>query len=96
MESHAAILPRNLPAFGTESRHGRASSPPVLEGVLDQVGIEVAGVVGDLAPIDPRIHPQVAAARSELLSLRDDDVFTMGLGVILDAVETAARRTAVR
>ncbi len=48
--------------------------------------------LGDLAPIDPRVHPHVARVRAELSVLRDDDVFAMGLDVILDAAERAAGR----
>jgi AcrR family transcriptional regulator len=48
--------------------------------------------LGDLAPIDPRVHPHVARVRTELSSLRDEDVFAMGLDVILDAAERAADR----
>jgi AcrR family transcriptional regulator len=45
--------------------------------------------LGELAPIDPRAHPHVAKARRELSSLRDAEVFAMGLDVILDAAERA-------
>ncbi|MGW5239837.1 TetR/AcrR family transcriptional regulator [Monashia sp. NPDC004114] len=48
--------------------------------------------LGDLAPIDPGVHPHVARVRAELSSLRDDDVYAMGLDVILDAAERTAER----
>jgi AcrR family transcriptional regulator len=50
--------------------------------------------IGDVGPVDPHRYPAVAAARDELAALRDPEVFMMGVEVILDAAEAAARRPA--
>ncbi|MCW2756799.1 MAG: putative TetR family transcriptional regulator [Nocardioidaceae bacterium] len=47
--------------------------------------------LGDVGPVDATQFPAVAAARTELASLQDRDVFMMGIDVLLDAVETAAQ-----
>lgn len=47
--------------------------------------------VGDVGPVDAHVYPALAAARAELAELRDREVFRIGLGVILDAAEAAAR-----
>jgi len=47
--------------------------------------------LGDVGPVDPQRYPAVANARDELAALRDPEVFMMGVEVILDAAEAAAR-----
>jgi len=47
--------------------------------------------IGDVGPVDPTRFPAVAAARTELAALQDREVFMMGIDVLLDAAEAAAR-----
>jgi AcrR family transcriptional regulator len=53
-----------------------------------------ASWLGDLAPVSPREFPQIAQARVELAALRDEEIFSMGLDVILDAAAAAAAKPA--
>jgi AcrR family transcriptional regulator len=47
--------------------------------------------LGDVGPVDPARYPAVASVRAELAALRDPEVFMMGVEMILDAAEAAAR-----
>lgn len=56
-------------------------------------GEEPDGVwLGDVGIVDENRFPEVAASREQLASLRDRDIFQMGVGVILDAAEAASQR----
>jgi AcrR family transcriptional regulator len=55
-----------------------------------EVGTADTSWIGDVGPVDPARYPAVAAARTELATLRDRDVFMMGIEVLLDAAEAAA------
>jgi AcrR family transcriptional regulator len=47
--------------------------------------------IGDVGHVDPTRYPAVVAARAELATLQDREVFMMGIEVLLDAAEAAAR-----
>lgn len=55
-------------------------------------GAENASWVGDQRAVDAMRYPAVAAAINELVSLSDRDVFLMGIDVLLDAAEAAAKK----
>ena len=47
--------------------------------------------LGDVGYVNDQEYPQVAASRNELAALRDHDIYQMGIGVILDAAESAGQ-----
>lgn len=58
-------------------------------------GTEPDGVwLGDVGIVDAKRYPEVVASREQLASLRQRDIFQMGVGVILDAAESAGRTDA--
>ena len=61
-----------------------------------KVGTADTSWLGDVGPVDPARYPAVAAARAELATLRDRDVFMMGLEVLLDAAAAAGSSMAAR
>ena len=61
-----------------------------------KVGTADTSWLGDVGPVDAARFPAVAAARAELATLRDRDVFMMGLEVLLDAAAAAGSGMAAR
>jgi len=47
--------------------------------------------LGDVAPVDDRVFPLVAAMRHELSELRDEELFMAGVEIVLDAAEETAK-----